>query len=429
MVINLIELLFLVVFASILQKNYKIPSPITLISSVLLAKLCGFNAMSLNDSNFDKLVVVTLPLLIASDALKLKWEDLKKHGTSLFWVAVVIVICSVIVGVVINPYVLGQYNLSIPALVMLFCMVSATDPITVSAIFNNFKVPHKLKILTEGESLFNDATALIIFSIAMIALSTPEKISLAFITMTSFKVIIGALVLGLIMGVTTIWALRLSDEAFVEATILLLCAYSSYVIAEHFHFSGILAIIISLVVANKKIQSILNKDEKDIDEATGKFNISMLNFAITSRENHTIILRAMEFLSMFASAALFIAIAVTVNYHQLLHYSKEILSVFAASTVIRAIMMVKFALVSNNVSHMQSINKNWWSVLTFAGSKGALSILMVHMIPNSFKYKEMFEHIIVGNILLSTFIYAAILAVIFMVNKEKFAQECLEETH
>ncbi len=90
-------------------------------------------------------------------------------------------------------------------------------------------------------------------------------------------------------------------------------------------------------------------------------------------------------------------------------------------------MMFKFAFVSNSVKKMQSINVRWWSVLTFAGSKGAISILMVHMLPTSFEYKELFEYIIIGNILLSTFIYALILGVIFVKYKDKFDKECLEE--
>ena len=112
-----------------------------------------------------------------------------------------------------------------------------------------------------------------------------------------------------------------------------------------------------------------------------------------------------------------------------MQYKYEILAVFIASTIIRALMMLKFAVLSNNVSFIQSIQKHWWAVLTFAGSKGALSILMVHLIPNSFEYKELFENIIVGNIFLSTFIYAFILGSIIMKNKVKFEKECAEEHH
>jgi monovalent cation:H+ antiporter, CPA1 family len=151
----LLFLLFLTIFASVLQANFKIPLPITLMSSVIIFKAIGFEPFSLNDMIFDMLVIATMPLLISADALKLKWDDLKEHGVSLVLVACIGVVFSVFVGVLVNKFVLNNYPIPVPGIIMLFCIVSATDPVTVSAIFSNFKVPHKLKVLTEGESLFS----------------------------------------------------------------------------------------------------------------------------------------------------------------------------------------------------------------------------------------------------------------------------------
>jgi len=427
--IPFIELMSLVVIASILQSNYKIPSPITIMSIVLATMAFDFNMFKLNSAEFDGLVLLTLPLLIAADALKLRWEDLKTHGLSLFWVAVVSVILSVGVGVFINDYILLEYHLSIAAVVMLFCMVSATDPITVSAVFSNFTVPHRLKVLTEGESLFNDATALIVFSIALVALNKPDDVGGSFVAIKSLSVVLGAGGIGLFFGFFTTIALKLSKEPLVEGTIILLFAYMSFLSAEHFHFSGILAVIVTIVMANKVIQKIIKQEDCEIAIADKTKNIGLLSHAITTKDNQETILKSIEFVAMFASAALFVSIAAVVNFEKLFSYSYEIIAVFIASTLIRGIMMFKFAFVSNKVKQMQVINRRWWAVLTFAGSKGALSILMVHMIPNTFKYKELFENIIIGNILLSTFIYAVILAIIINKNKAKFEAECAEDLH
>jgi CPA1 family monovalent cation:H+ antiporter len=427
MLVTAIELMGLVVFASVLQKNYKVPSPVTLMAAVLGSMAFNYQLFKLNSEQFDNLVLFTLPLLIAADALKLKWEDLKTHGISLFWVAVVSVLVSIGAGVLINDYILNSYPLSIAAVVILFCMVSATDPITVSAIFANFKVPHKLKVLTEGESLFNDATALIVFSIALVALSNPEQVTYSFIAIKSFTIVFGAVAVGLIFGYLTTIVLKLSDEAFIEATIILFSAYASYMIAEHFHFSGILSVIVDMVIANKMIQKIIDNEENHIEEADKSKNIGLLKYAMTTKDNQITILKSIDFVGLFASSMLFVSIASIANFDKLFQYKYEILAIFIASTIIRGLMMLKFAIISNQVSFMQSIKKHWWAVLTFAGSKGALSILMVHLIPNTFQYKELFENIIVGNIFLSTFIYAFILGGIILKNKVKFEKECAEE--
>jgi CPA1 family monovalent cation:H+ antiporter len=429
MVIQIMEVLILVILASVLQSNYKIPSPITIMSVVMAGLYFDIELFDMNSKEFDNLVLITLPLLIASDALKLKLSDIKEHGASLFWVAVISVLVFIGVGVLINNHVLVNYPLSIAAVVLLFCMVAATDPITVSAVFSNFKVPHKLKVITEGESLFNDATALIVFSLALIALKNPSDVTVQLIAVKSFSVIAGAVAVGLAIGLATIWILKVSEEALVEAIIIILGAYSSYWIAEHFHFSGILSVIVTIVMANNAIQKIISKDNAEIEVADKTNNFGLLKYAITNKNNHETILKNVDFLSVFASTVLFASIASVVNFEKLWDYKYEILAVFIASTVIRGVMMLKFALVSNNVSFMQNIRKHWWAVLTFAGSKGALSILMVHMLPSNFQYKSLFEHIIVGNILLSTFVYAITLAFIFKCNKEKFEKECELEHH
>jgi CPA1 family monovalent cation:H+ antiporter len=61
--------------------------------------------------------------------------------------------------------------------------------------------------------------------------------------------------------------------------------------------------------------------------------------------------------------------------------------------------------------------------LTFAGIKGGLSIVMLTMIPRSFEHLEMFKAVVIGVILLSTFIYSAILIIVIETNKKKFLLE------
>ncbi len=445
MIHQMLWVLGLVIFASVIQKNYKIPSPITLILAVMSISFFNQSVLVLNDSNFDQMVLITLPLLIAADAMKLRYSELKEHSLSIFWVAVISVVASVLVGVLFKNYILFQHHISTAGIIMLMCMVSATDPITVSAIFSNFQVPHKLKLLTEGESLFNDATALIIFSLAIMALQNPDSIGPMSVAMKSFSVIFGAIGVGLVTGFITNYFLKASNDAIIETFMIIFSAYMTYIAAETFHFSGILAVIVCILMIANTILNIIEQNNEAIEnqeenlgtEQFSKNSVSkimnhsmfknidfgLFKHAITTKENHENVIKNIDFISMFASAILFISIASVVDFNKMMHFKFEIMSVFIASTIIRAIMMLKFALVSNSIKSMQNIKLHWWSVLTFAGSKGALSILMVHMIPSSFEHKEMFEHIIIGNIILSIFVYAIFLIVIFRLNKEKFEEE------
>lgn len=416
-------LLALVIFSSVMQARYKIPSPITLISLVLGLKAVGLGNFHISDAMFDGLVIAAFPLLIAADAMKLKWSDMREHWFSLVWVAGVAVLFAILSGVVINKYLFLDVPLTLAAVAALFCTITATDPVTVAAVLNNFKVPHKLKILVEGESLLNDATAIIVFSIALIAMNATSNITAEFIGTKVVAVICGAAIVGAILGMLSFTLLRMSEDPLVESAILMLTAYGSYVVAEMFHFSGILAVIVAIVLCSEKIRQILEGPAGTVVDDYG-----FLRHKVMTSDNHKFVLKIFDFSAMFAASALFVAIAAMVNFADLITYWKEILAIFVASTIIRGITMLKFALVSNKSSLMKTkVSRHWWAVLTFAGSKGAISILMVHMIPDSFQYKHMFEVIVIGNIILSTFIYAGILAVVIPMNKLKFDKEVAAE--
>lgn len=141
------------------------------------------------------------------------------------------------------------------------------------------------------------------------------------------------------------------------------------------------------------------------------------------------ILRFIKFGSAIASTVLFVMLSHIIDIENIFKYWKEALAVFLSVSVIRAVMMSKFALISNSLDSVVDINVRWWSVLTFAGVKGALSVLMVHMIPNTFEHKEMFEAIVAANIILTTFLYSVALIFIISKNKLAFEKECLLENH
>jgi CPA1 family monovalent cation:H+ antiporter len=100
---------------------------------------------------------------------------------------------------------------------------------------------------------------------------------------------------------------------------------------------------------------------------------------------------------------------------------------FLATTVIRAVMMGLFAWLSNKTDKMADVSFRWWCVLTFAGIKGGLSIVMLTMIPATFEYLEMFKAVVIGVIMFSTFTYAGALLIIIGINKDRFLAEKIEE--
>ncbi len=436
-----------------IEDKLRIPSPLSLIAlSLTLYYLLPEIGIAKNATEFASLVLVLLPILLISDSMELNVSDLKKHALSLFYLAVVSVALSVIAAIFLGGWLFAQYNLSLAAIIVLFAMVLATDPVSVVSIFSKFELPHQLKILAEGESLFNDATALIVFVfIGLYALEGGE-ITAGYIGEISMIVVLGSAALGLIFGYLGLWGLKTTENRIAEMMVLIFTGYGAFMMAEHFysllnlfgahshlHLSGILACIFSTVTLNhwmtKEVNaenSRLNQAEDTILAASGQAKpsrrligavLSKIEITLEEKQRHLRSKEDIQLLALVANTMLFVAMAEIIDIDLLIQYKKEILVMFLATTVIRALMMAKFALITNRTNKMTNVNFRWWGVLTFAGIKGGLSVVMLMMIPASFPHLDMFKAVVIGVILLSTFIYSLILIAIIGKNAEIFKKE------
>ncbi len=411
-----ILIMILYVVSGIINEKFKIPSTITLIVFAIIENLLSHNFMIITDKGFDEILLLTLPLFIAYDSLHLTFDELKDNFFSLMFTACISVIISVFIVVLIGELMLPEYNISAAGLVLLGCMVLATDPITVSSIFSNFKLPHKLKILAEGEGLFNDAFVLIMFFFALNLLNGAEFSAVSLATF-SFKMIILSTILGIVVAYCFMAITKRTKNIYIATIMFLLPAYISFAIAEHFHIAGILAVISSVITSRVLFERGHNIYLKSDAEKQKSFIL----------ENEPHILSKIKFLTEIAGVFLFFSIGKLINMDMMMKYWSEILVVFCATTLIRVMMVSKFTWLSNKTIEMKDIPFHWWKVISLSGVKGGLSILMVHLIPDNYEHKELFEAIVLGNIILSTFVYALLLSIFIRKDKDKFEKEYLEE--
>lgn len=391
--------MFVAVIAQLLQERFKIPASITAVLIGLGMNLLGMGGIIPSDYVFDQITLILLPILLTLDVLHLHWSYIKRHAISLFYAAVISVALAIGAGVLVSNIMLPGYELSLSAVILLMCMVTATDPCSVSAIFSTQKVPKDLKVLAEGESCFNDATALIIFSLALFVETATGPVSVTDMTMKAAMVVFGAIAIGVVVGGIGLFLMTLTRNAFIETSIMLLTAFASFAITEHFHFSGILAIIVSVMLANTVVLNRISRDEAMIASNQNRAS------AIVDKTNHESLQQYIQLLGIIGVTVMFLTLADIVNIDNLITYWKEIISVFTASTVIRIVVFAKFGLVSNAIKRMHNISLSWYKVLVFGGVKGCLSLIMLHFIPDTMAYKASFEAIVIGVILLTTFIY------------------------
>ena len=458
MISSLLMIAGILFLALQLEDKLRIPSPLGLIALSFLAHF-GFRqapVLTGDEEHFASLVVFLLPILLISDSLEMKVADLKEHGLSLLYLAVVAVVLSVLMALSISGWLFEGYGLSSAAVIVLFAMVLATDPVSVVSIFSKFELPHRLKILAEGESLLNDATALIVFVfVGLFALGGGE-ITALYLVEVSGEVIFGSVVVGMVVGFVGLVALKSTDNRIAEMMVLIITGYGAFELSEHFyvllnllgahshmHLSGILACIFATITVHHVMtQAIdeenirIDRDEKELQKEVQNRSatsgligsvLSRIKATLDERDRHLRSREDVQLLAMVANTILFVAMAEMIDMQLLWKYKVEILVMFLATTVIRAVMMGLFAWVTNRTERMADVNLRWWGVLTFAGIKGGLSIVMLTMIPSSFEYFEMFKAVVIGVIMLSTFTYAAILLIIISSNKDQFLAEKIEE--
>ncbi len=454
MISTLLMIVSILYLALQLEDKFSIPSPLSLIALSFAAHY-GFEqapVLTGDAEHFATLVIFLLPVLLISDSLELKLADLKEQGLSLLYLAVVAVILSLGMALIISRWLFADYNLSFAAVIVLFAMVLATDPVSVVSIFAKFELPHRLKVLAEGESLFNDATALIVFVFIGLYALNGGVLSTAYVVEISSAVIFGSLAVGVVVGFIGLAVMKTTENRIAEMMVLIMTGYGSFELSEHFyallnlfgvhthmHLSGILACIFATITVHHVMtRAIADENQRiDRDEAELQLEAELLatstsairhvlqriKTTVAERERHLRTKEDVQLLALVANTILFVAMAEMIDLGLLLKYKVEILAMFAATTLIRAAMMGLFAWISNRTDKMTTVSFRWWGVLTFAGIKGGLSIVMLSMIPSTFQYLEMFKAVVIGVVLLSTFIYSGVLLLFIRINKDQFVEE------
>src|SRR6266850_170287 len=170
-------------------------------------------------------------------------EELSQLQTVILMLAAVIVLVTIARRVLIPyPIFLVLGGLGWPAALALGAIVSPPDAVAAAAIARRLGIPHRVVTVLEGESLINDAAALVLYRSAVAAVVT-GAFSLTDALWQFVLTSAGGVLIGLIVGGVVCWALRLTDDSLTETAITLLAPYAAWILAERTHTSGVLACV------------------------------------------------------------------------------------------------------------------------------------------------------------------------------------------
>ncbi len=410
--ILLISILGVVVLSDALSDRLKIPSVFLLLGGSYLLYTFVKVAVPIDlKLYFDTVILFCIPLIFMGDALHLHFSDIKKHGWSIFYLAVIAVALSIALGA--SLYYLGIFEgLALGGYVSLFAINMATDAVSVQSVLSRFEgISHDIKVLIEGESLGNDATAVIAFFFVGMPWMMSGHIDAGDAAMDAVRVFVVSIGIGIGIGYLFYMLMKLIHDKRGEFFIFIIEAYLAYLVGEHWHVSGILTLIASIIATKAWIDADIEAHGKEDAKKDRSFLQKMrldTMLSTTSQRLEYIYEMAKEF-GYIASVVIFFVLAEMVSFDKFWEYKAEIFTMFIITTLIRGLSMAKFAFWGNKLESIRPVGFEGWFILTFSGMKGALSIILVHMIPSSFEYKELFEVVTTGVVMLSIFVYGTVL--------------------
>jgi Na+/H+ antiporter len=232
-----VGLLLAVAVLALVARKLTIPYPILfVIGGLLLGLIPKLPKVRLDP---ELVFLFFLPPLLFPAALFTSWRDFRENLRPIALLAIGLVLFTTVAVAYLAHYFMG---LPLAAGFVLGAIISPPDAIAASAIADRLKLPRRIVTILEGESLVNDATALVAYRFAVLAVVT-GSFSLAGASGQFFVVGIGGILIGLGLGWLAEQFHKRVDDAPIEITVSLLTPFVAYLMAERIGVSGVLAVV------------------------------------------------------------------------------------------------------------------------------------------------------------------------------------------
>jgi CPA1 family monovalent cation:H+ antiporter len=372
-------LLALAAAVTAIAKKINIPYPIVLVLVGVLLGVTDIGALEelkafiVQDEVFHfAIIALFLPTLLGEATLKLPASHLQEAKRPILLLA--------ILGTLLSYAVVGflaYYWLDLPLEVAFVfgALMAATDPVSVISIFKSMGVDHRLETIMEGESLLNDGVAVVLFKISQASLAAYIAAGWGGIGTGVWefaRVSVGGVLVGGVLAWLFSQLVRLYDDYPLEIIFSMLLFYGSFFIAEHFHVSGVIAVVVAGVIFGNYGARI---------GMTEKTRIAIDSFWSVA--------------ALLANSVVFLMVGLEINRVELLANWPIILAAIGIVLIARSLSVYLPLLF-----HRQTSAK-WQHVLNWGGLRGSLSIALALSLPHNFPGRETVLVLALGVVLFS----------------------------
>jgi monovalent cation:H+ antiporter, CPA1 family len=345
----IIELLLIVSLVAIAVRRLRIPYTVALVVVGLLITIQAPIKVELTP---ELILALFVPPLVFEAAFHLNLRDLGRNLTGILLLAIPgVIITTLIVGGILAYGI----HMSLSVALIFGALIAATDPVSVVALFRTLGVPRRLALLIEGESLFNDGTAIVLYNLMLVVFLTGQ-FNLADSVISFLRVAIGGILLGLLLGWLVLQLIARIDDYLIETTLTTVLAFGSYLIAEQLHFSGVLAVVAAGLVNG-------NIGPKGMSPTT---RIVLFNF--------------WEYMAFLANSLVFLLIGLQINIPALLATWQPIMWAILAILLARVVVVYGLSWVSNRLTR-DPVPLAWQHTMVWGSLRGAISLALALSLP------------------------------------------------
>jgi CPA1 family monovalent cation:H+ antiporter len=295
------------------------------------------------------ILALLVPPLVFEAAFHIRLEDLRRD----LWLIILLAVPGVILTtLMVGGLVSWSTGLALPAALVFGALIAATDPVAVVALFRRLGAPRRLQVLLEGESLFNDGTAIVMFGL-MLEIAVNGHFSIAN-SITNFLMVAGGgILIGIASGMLILQVIGRIEDPLVETTLTTVLAFGSYLIAESLHVSGVLAVVAAGI-------------------ANG--NIGPRGMSATTR---VVVFNFWEYAAFLANSLIFLLIGLSIDLNAIFQNWQAIGWAILAALLARAVSIYVLPIFAREIS------VKWKHVLYWGGLRGAITLALALSLPDT----------------------------------------------
>jgi len=320
------------------------------------------------------ILAVLLPGLVFEAAYRTHVGELRRtFGFVVILAAPGVLITAGIVAAVVS----AATGLDPRAGFLLGAMISATDPAAVVALFRRLHAPRRLTTLVEAESLLNDGTGVVLFAIALQAMRQPIGIvdgAWSFVATIAISAAI-----GVVAGWLARRVMHATDDHLIAIAISIGAAYGTYLLADRFHESGIIAtVVVGLMLG----------DEDALD-----------TLSVRTQEALDIVWESIAFL---LTALVFLLVGLVITPDLLVRSAAVIVSGYVAITVARAIVV--YGVIGGGerlLPRVPLLPTAYLHVMFWAGLRGAVAVALALALPLDLPDRDLLTGAVYGVVLIT----------------------------